>query len=388
MTNGSAVRTGLTAATFTRTVQQSQDYPYYRSLCVDEVNKRTTDNPLTINFEGRQIRNLNGFINNLNGTTWTATDYFPPGLLIAPGHQLTSNLIPSIGEVALGTIASSNPSKPSISIPNFVYEIKDLPEMIRDIGRLKLLPKRIRHIRFQQLGGKASKKEVANHFLSYQMGWAPLIEDLQKILGFQALVDKKMRELQNLYHNGGLQRRVRKSQWKASVEQVPSNIYLDSAFISLSLSVTQTRTTRVERWGTVRWTPSKLPDPRFSSKDLARLARDLTFGMKGISGKQAWDAIPWTWLIGWFTNFGDFLQANQNSIPLVHSAPCVMTKTETTYRWVRTDGLQASFTGGDGAMFFSTKSRTISSGSVTAHLPFLGAKHFAILAALAIQRKR
>lgn len=385
MLDGFAVRTGATpGGPFTRTVLQSQTYPYERHLCVDEVNKRTSDNPLTITFEGRQIQLMNGTYTVNGSTFWTATNYFPAGLLIGPQHISSAlSSIPSVSAVATSVIARSNPSRPAVSIPNFLYELKDLPGMIRDIGHLKFLPARVRNLRYSS--GLLNAKEVSNHYLSYQMGWRPLIQDLQKLLGFQALVDKKLRELEQLNNNGGIQRKVRDRSWSATVQD-ESSIVLDSVF-SPGFTARQDRITTVERWGTVRWSLPNRPDSRYSSKDLARLARDLTFGMKGISGKQAWDAIPWTWMIGWFTNFGEWLQANDNRIPLVHSKPCIMTRRDTRYSWTRTDS-RTSVTGGTGAMYYSTKERVISSGSITASIPMLGKRHFAILSALAIQRKR
>lgn len=369
---------------YTRPPDASLLYPYERHLCVDEVNKKNSDNPLTITFEGRQIQLMNGLYTN-GSNFWSATNYRPAGLCFAPSHISSAlSSIPSIGTVATAVIARSNPSRPAISIPNYLYELKDLPGMIRDIGRLKHLPARVRNLRYSS--GKLNAKEVASHYLSYQMGWRPLIEDLQKLLGFQALVDKKLRELKQLNDNGGIQRKVRDRNWSASAQD-EREIVLDSVW-STGFTSKETRITHVERWGTVRWSLPNRPDSRYSSKELARLARDLTFGMKGgISGKQAWDAIPWTWLIGWFTNFGTWLQANDNRIPLVHSKPCIMTKSETTYRWIRSD-LRIGVTGGEGAMGYSTKERVISSGSITASIPMLGKRHFAILSALAIQRKR
>jgi hypothetical protein len=292
-------------------------------------------------------------------------------------------LIPSIGEVATSTLARSNPSKPDVSVPNFLYELKDLPGMIRDIGRLKLLPSKIRKQGFRGL-----PKDSANWYLSYQMGWRPLIRDLSQLLSFQSLVDKKIRELHGLYNNGGLQRRVRSPEWKASLEQVYNeNLYLDS-FLS-SLTVKHSVYSNIERWGTVRWIPEHLPDHRYSSKELAGLARRLVFGLNGISAKQLWDAIPWTWMVGWFSNVGEFLQAHSNTIPLTHSVPCIMTKTESKTSWTRNQPESVeNWFGGYGDAGHTTKERTVSPGSLSATIPFLNRRQLSILGALAIQRRR
>jgi hypothetical protein len=271
-----------------------------------------------------------------------------------------------------------------LSIPNFLYELKDLPGMIRDIGNLK---RQIHNIRQKGYARDANPRNAANHLLSYQMGWAPLISDLRKLVDFQAQVDKKMRELQNLYSNGGLQRRVRNPAWKATLDDVvDASIPCESGITS---SVTQriTRHTEIERWGTVRWIPTALPDPRFSSKKMAKLARDLTFGLHGLHPKQVWDAIPWTWLVGWFTNADEYISAHNNSIPLRHSVPCIMTSTFSKTSWVRTDS-NLAIQGGYGDAGHSTKERVMNGGTLSATIPFLNGRQLSILGALAIQRSR
>lgn len=256
--------------------------------------------------------------------------------------------------------------------------------MIRDIGNLK------RQLGRGRAGGgpRLTPKNTASHYLAYQMGWAPLISDLRKLLTFQADVDKKLRELKNLYDGDGLQRRVRLKDWKATTSVTAfSNFPLDSS-ISSTARVNVVRYSTIERWGTVRWFPSALPDPRFSSKQLGSLARKLTYGINGISAKQVWDAIPWTWLIGWFSNADDFLQAHSNTIPLTHSTPCVMTKIETKTEWTRSDPQPHWAKGGYGSAGLSSKERTTSAGTLSATLPFLNRRQISILGALAIQRKR
>lgn len=253
--------------------------------------------------------------------------------------------------------------------------------MIRDIGRLKLQLANIRRKGVQQV----TPRNAANHLLSYQMGWSPLIGDLRKLLSFQSSVDKKMRELQNLYSGDGIQRRVRSPAWKAVLSS-ETNSTVESQ-LGVSISCKRRRTTTVERWATVRWYPTALPDPRFSSDKMARLARDLTFGLHGISPKQVWDAIPWTWLVGWFSNADDFIQAHHNSIPLRHSTPCIMTHRATTYDWSRNPGNE-DFIGGYGRAYLDRKERTTSAGTLSASIPFLNGRQISILSALAIQRKR
>lgn len=367
------VNNGVTI-THRENVDYDSTYYYTRELCVDDLGK-TVDHPLSITRTDRRgIVPLDGEL-FINPTTYRKFLKYIPSTQggFSPGHLSTS--IPSIGTVATAVLARSNPSRATLSLPNFVFELKDLPGMIRDIGRLKLLYKNRKYL-------ARPVKESANYYLSYQMGWKPLISDLRKMLDFQSHVDKKMRELDRLYNNGGLQRKVRIPSWT----QVVSSESAQTAESSITSDVTFNRTiiTEIERWGTVRWYPSSRPSTRLSSKQLARLARRLAFGLRP-SSKVVWDAIPWTWLIGWFSNADEFIQAHDNGIPLTHSVPCIMTRTTTNYFWRRTDP-NTWASGGNSSLLYQTLERSLSSGTLSASIPFLTGRQLSILGALNIQR--
>lgn len=352
------------------------------SVCVDEVGRWFLDNPLSIERTTRDDLPLTG--EQYSGATlirkyqnWYAGLHYSN---VSHVSSMTS-LVPSVSDIGVEVLARSNPSRPYVSIPNFLYELKDLPGMIKGIGDLRIQRKNFKKVGFQGIHPKVA----ANHYLSYVMGWSPLINDLLKLLEFQAEVDKKLRTLERLFNNGGLHRKVKSENWK-STQTASSSRTIESSLGAL-ITVREDKFSTIERWGTVRWIPTVLPDNRFSSKKLAKLARDLTFGMNGISNKQVWDALPWSWLISWFSNVDTFLQAHDNQLPCTHSTPCVMTKIETQTSWTRTDN-HLWCHGGTGDRGFVQKFRTITSGSLSATMPFLSARQFSILGALHIQRRR
>lgn len=385
---GEALRLGTDGAVVTHSIQTPVYGPYaLKQECTDEVNRRDKDNPLLIEFESRNLIPFNGEF-GIPGTSGYRkyTNYYPQGHYASYGHpSMTLSGIPSVGTVATAVLARSNPSRPDVSIPNFLYELKDLPGMIRDIGRLRIQGRNAASKGIQRVHPKV----LASHYLSYEMGWRPLIADLRRLLDFQSNVDKKMRELENLYNKGGLQRRVRLPSWKwVNNTSGADDVFTLQSHLGIVHNFKRTAYHEFERWGTVRWYPASRPDSRFSQADMARLARDLSFGMKGISTKQVWDAIPWTWLIGWFTNVDDFLQAHDNRIPLTHSVPCIMTKRFSRYDFVRIPSTPSWAQGGTGAILISTKERTMSSGSLSASIPFLRGRQLSILSALHLQRRR
>jgi hypothetical protein len=303
----------------------------------------------------------------------------------------------SDGVVATRTKALSNPSRAYVSIPNFLFELKDLPGMIRDIGKLKLIGRRARSLPHWQRGKPLTAKDAANLQLSYQMGWQPLISDLRRMLDFQQKVDRRINDLENLFvRNRGLRRVVGKERaesarrrgapgmWKSTVNTSSTSTVESNLGIILSCRVE--KTTSMEKWGSVRWTSTALPGTRYSNRQLRILARSLVFGLNH-NPKALWDAIPWSWLVDWFTNVGDFLEANTNVIPVQCSNVCVMTHTRTEEVWSRTN-FELEVHGGYGTKILETKKRSLNAGTLSATFPFISGRQFSILGALAIQRMK
>jgi len=343
--------------------------------CDDTVGLPNVDHPLTITErDDRGYRPLDGFEDQGGGSYFHYTNYLPSGFGLVT-HLSTS--VPSVGARALTLRARSNPSREEVSIPNFIHELKDLPGMYRDILKFKTRLKKLKDIR--------GSKEIANYHLSIQMGWLPMIKDIRKMLHFQAAADRRILELQRLYSSRGLKRRLNLyDETKAS----DSTVVVDSS-AGTFITVRKSRLTRVRSWGTIRWVPTSVPRD-IGHQALGRTARKLVFGTNhiGFDAVQAWNALPWTWLIDWFANFDDFLEAHRNDVPAEPAGPSnIMTLTETYETWERTDS-HSTIIGSDGRRILRTKARAQSSGSLSVTLPLLNGRQWSILSALALQRLR
>lgn len=346
--------------------------------CVDVIGLPNQDHPLTITErDNRGFRSLTGHLDQGGGSYVTYDNWLPSGSKVNVSHLSTS--IPTVGARALTLRARTNPSRETVSIPNFIHELKDLPGMYRDIMHIKT------HLKtFKRLPEGA--KTLANYHLSVQMGWLPLISDLRKMMHFQSAVDKRTEELTKLYSSRGLKRRLN---LYSEVQSSQTNITSESS-LGLFFTVRKYTVTRQRSWGTIRWIPTAIPKD-LRRPDLARHARKLVFGLhhNGVDAYQAWNAIPWTWMIDWFANFDDFLEAHRNDIPAAPEGPSnIMTLTETYETWQRTDGLTQAFQGSDGVRILRTKEREQSSGSLSVTLPFLNGRQWSVLGALALQRLR
>lgn len=145
-----------------------------------------------------------------------------------------------------------------------------------------------------------------------------------------------------------------------------------------------------EAWATIHWKPTTPPPFHPSDVELNRFCRKLVLGMttEGLA-KGTWDIIPWTWLVGWFTNIGKYALAYSNTVPASYSKACFMSKvTVTGIAGVPVaTGLRTNTVRITGHSSFVRKTRTVS-GALTPgfHMPFLDIWRLSVLSALAVQR--
>lgn len=353
----------------------SSFYSSYHN-CVDENHSPGIDHALSIDHYTRHLNPLNGIDYGVGGEYAQYANFYPQNMLLYPSHLSFS--LPTEAASATTTLARTNPNRADVQTLVFLYELKDLPGMIREIGDYKL---KIKNFGKSEHG---TSKSLANFHLSLVMGWSPLISDIRKLLTFQSHVDRRIKELKSLQSNGGLHRSIKHGLGEANVFQ--------SSIVSIETSLGRTIRSRKDvmttarRWATVRWTPTSVPSDRYTSRELNQLARSLVYGTH-LGLKDVWDALPWTWLVDWFTNVGDYLEANRNTVPVVASQVNVMTQTTTTVSWSRVDAYKA-FAGGDGTDEYTTKRRTLQSGAIQSNFQFLTERQLSILSSLAVQRLR
>jgi len=202
----------------------------------------------------------------------------------------------------LGTMAAArtNPSRPDVSIYQFLGELRDLPKEVFEKG----------------LKGQNWAREE-NSAIATRFGILPFVNDILKMTRFQKSVHDRMGEFERLSSGKGLCRRVRLGRYKGGYEQ-------DSPLPYDILRADETkfhcaRVTHWDMWAQVRWKPGT--DDIFQaptdSDEYIHFIEALIHGTSvrndGYSyGRDIWELVPWSWLSDWFVNFGDYLDANRN----------------------------------------------------------------------------
>lgn len=283
------------------------------------------------------------------------------------------------------TMASSNPNKPVVSIPVFIAELKDIPQMIFSIGETLLG----RHRNFSSHGKRNLATVVGAGYLGASFGWFPLIGDLVKLYHFQDSVEKKIKELNRMYDRGGIRRKRILQRDSAQRTDGPWPMNTNGGLV---ISATSHRVTTYTEWCTVRWNIKQDSKPRPTDMEIRRKSENIVRGTVWMDDPWAvasdlWQLTPWSWLTDWFTNIGDYLDAHRGYVPVEASRGCVMSTTETTAVFTRTSG-NATTKGGDGTIKRKTLKRRIVSTTPTfeAGVPFLTAHQTSILGSLAAVR--
>lgn len=369
-TNGYITRVNSSLPALNYTINQSITRDIELNVCEDSLG-RDSVHPLKITKLKRVISPCNGKLKTGNNE-YTVNNFFANNATQLDRDTIHEPI--ALLDVAAATsklLARTNPNRVASSIPQFIGELKDVPNMFR--------------LQASNLAATRPKKfgsTVGGAYLQWKFGWEPLIRDIQNFLDGQRLVDQRVKELQNLYKNGGISRRLNLASGSAGYEDVLSILSFPSSTI---LYGKMSRITKGRQWGTVRWIPTAIPTD-LSNESLRKLARDAVFGLGGVHISDVWELLPWSWMVDWCSNIGDWLQAKRNKIPVVPRDICIMQYRETKTTWSRTDqNLWVS--GGDGTCILETKERFLGSGSLSASIPFLNGGQLSILGALAATRR-
>jgi hypothetical protein len=272
-------------------------------------------------------------------------------------------------DYATQAAARTNPSRPYVDIPVNILELGDVISMIRHRGigiitnanELISTNRTHRHIR-----------NAGRTNLLYQFGIAPLVGDLVKVANFQEQVQNRIRELDRLSSPRGLRRTIALGGWstQASYDRV-----MQSHQYYWTDQVRQT-TVQIVR-AHLRW----FPDGSYGSLSTSDRQRLALRSVLGLTGDLAtlWEIIPWSWLIDWGSNVGQFFGATRNIIPATLSGVHIMR--ETLSRFETSGGINSPI-----RVSLHSKSRNPSFIAPVAHFPFLTAGQMGILGSLAVTR--
>lgn len=202
-------------------------------------------------------------------------------------------------------LAKTNPSAPNISVPAFIGELKDVPELIKDWGGSIL-------------------RKIAKGHLSWRWGIAPMINDIRTMCDFSRLVDKRVKLLTQLRDKGVLRSQCSLGQSSFTDPTVALTVSSDSIFIRARRTTTYTS----KVWGSVERKLSPGTVLPKTDADMRVIASQIVLGITSYELlAAAWELLPWSWFVDWFADVGAVIAANNNTIPMTWQNLCLMRTT-------------------------------------------------------------
>jgi hypothetical protein len=328
----------------------------------------TTDHSLTIIKREVLPLRFNGNVSsNVSGTVRrNFLDYNPQG-------RSSVAFTPSASAVNFPywktkALAGMNPSKPKVNVPLFLFELREFPKMLRDLGNV--------------LRGKIRPQDVPGGYLAYKFGWAPLVKDLLELMKFTKATEARMAYLRKLESGNRIQRELFSgpTQDSVSLTETTGVALLKGGFAYRY----RTRTREdLDVWFTAN---AQLKFALPETSGLRSLSRRIVTGL-AFRPYTVWDYLPWSWLIDYGINVGDYIEAQDGLTQMGVTRLCIMARTTitTTICDVKLDpALNAS----DSVMKTVKKQRSVSQNPTPqmTHTPFLDKGQMAILAALVTAR--
>lgn len=273
-----------------------------KEICSDVVGNPRGDNPLSITREFLEEGGINGTVRNGN-SFYNYPTFFETNKSYWAAH-LTAP--PSAFRDATQAIMDSHPGDSDVSIPNFGYEMKDIPSMLTHAGRrAESLHRSLHRRKLDKLTKRQLERDLrqgGEDWLNYHFGWKPFFSDLVSIIGIADDVIQRQRRIQKAKdrHGGYITTRVGLGDWSDTVK-TQSNIKISSAN-QASVNVDIWRHTTIEKWAVAKW---DVDLARFSGpveKQMRTVISDC-LGLGTLMPVQIWDAMPWSWLFDWCVNF-------------------------------------------------------------------------------------
>lgn len=309
--------------------------------------------------------------------------------------EADSFLVPSV-------LARSNPSQAKVDVPVFLGELRDVPHMFLDIFRA------MSRITKSSSSRRLTTRERLNHaakqaalevfpqgdkwFIANQFGWEPLVSDIEDFFKLGNAIDQRAKQLANLKEFGSTSRNVVLESYSTATPPYKRLVHTAGIFCYAMCSSSRT----YRKWGSARWELDS-DGPLARTKDLDDVRRLATSAIRGmtVDAHTAWSLTPWSWLIDWASNAGDWIESSRN---VVGASPkgkvCIMRERTISINEdsAGPDPLAFKLSGQTGTLkgFYRNRQRTVHSPfNIPAfRMPILTNRQSAILGALATMRAK
>lgn len=320
-----------------------------REECDDVIGEWDSDNP----FVHKEFTTLFPVLNGtyvIGGVANRRFTNYPIGYKPDPPSPYQDFLPPTsleLQNLGVTVAARTNPSKPDVDLPTFIAELKDLPDLFRLFRKPvpgTRIPFEIRNLPSLVMAwGNAILRKIAEGNLTWRFALNPMISDVLKMFQFTEKAYQRFLYLDRLKRGQSVRRNMLLGMdVKTTTATSSTTVHSEGAVITAKRHVR----TQYNHWASMRWkSASTFSVPR-DVLSRYELADRLTWGITGYNALRTfWELTPWSWLIDWFWRVGDFIDACDNTVPVIPTGFCYMrtSSSETWYTdWSKPDWVTIS----------------------------------------------
>lgn len=229
----------------------------------------------------------------------------------------------------------TKPQIPQANLAQFVYELRDLPGMLKTTAKAFSLRWGNLVTRGKRGGASIAEMaptEAADHYLNHEFGWAPFLGDIANMYD---VFNKTAEHISRLVRDNGRYIRRRRVLEQSDETTVPITPGVDSGTIPSSemrdplgfpmcnlystpngtargyCSFTKRTRKRVWAVGSFAYYRPEFDPKNFSEgpfRELQTVQQIMTLYGLRINPTLLYKIMPWSWLADWFTNFGHHIE--------------------------------------------------------------------------------
>jgi len=304
------------------------NYPFTQQIgnMTDVIGNYGGENYLSYEKTETKFSTINGDVFPGGGTfkKYTCFDYAPD---CARSLSFPSMASPSLVgfKSQAGGIASSSPGKPDIELPNFLFELKDVPDMLSHAYRRARELERAVGIKNPKKGSvrravgryMSNPSNPAKDWLNYNFGWRPFMADMSSLSKLFPSVAERTRKLNEMTY-----RHISRTASLGSASESGSGEFRYDRQLDIFADFQQTR--QITQWVSTNWKISEFNYQALQNNQAVQLGAALGLD---IGVHHIWNAIPFTWLTDWFVDIGSIIEARQNRAGFQYEGGSTMTHT-------------------------------------------------------------
>lgn len=206
-------------------------------------------------------------------------------------------------ELVAKLLAQTHPLRPDVSVPVMILDLAEAASLLK-VATQNLL----------SLTGSS--------WLNYQFGWKQTIQDIRTLSNITHAIEQRIQLFNAILEKGG--KRVKAHLTSTGKWWPPDE---DTFLLVLFGKFFHGRSTwsfKSKVWGSVRWTPDRANTVELEKLTAFNQAARVVLDLDMPSPSTVWEGIPFSWLVDYFVNIGDTLQALEGQDLLVPRDICLM----------------------------------------------------------------